>query len=323
MSSIAIYTSSCANLFTTAAERTQHAYNEPGGLQLTAPTELRTEQCTQQHEEIPFEALRNEIRANIASLNRHLVAIQNHSAIQDRQRSGTTASSSAAVAPTIATTSTTAIQSSRHAGSGLVAGPSSGPRSVYEEHRRLFGYRPSVAGARRTGFLANGPARRKSKVTPMQIWKKEVACLRFTDADRVPDTMEKMVMTRMGLGCRLMKFDLEGDGAYLHSELLAEFPELSNTGGYSLLRPNTNSHDLIEIEPPQGKVGGMTIRYLKDIVCSARLYIRPLQFNIIDKDEDEFEKDDQKVCMLQYHDYNQLSCLIMYHEPMNPAMGFI
>ena len=240
-----------------------------------------------------------------------MVAIENHSAIQDRQRS-TTTSSSAAVAATIATTSTAAIQSSRHAetvtassSDRLVAGPSSGPRSVYEEHRRLFGYRPSVAGARRTGFFASGPAKKKSKVKPMQIWKKEVACLRFTDADRVPDTMEKMMMTKMGLGCRLMKFDLDGDEAYLHSELLAEFPELKNTGGYSLLRPNTNSYDLIEIEAPHGKVGGMTIRYLKDIVCSARLYIRPLQFSMIDKDEDEFEKDYDQVCILQY--YNELS----------------
>ena len=166
------------------------------------------------------------------------------------------------------------------------------PRSVYEEQCRLFGYKPSVSGVlgKRSAFgkynLGKGPKR--NKATPLrQLWRKEVACLRHTSTTRVPDTEEKMLMAKLGLGCKELTFDLEGDEAYLHAYLLAEFPVLEKTGGYSLFRPNTNSYDLIMIQAPQG---GITIRYLKDIVRSARLYIRPLQCSITaesDEEEDE------------------------------------
>ena len=37
----------------------------------------------------------------------------------------------------------------------------------------------------------------------------------------------------------------------------------------------------------------MTIRYLKDILCSARLYIRPLQCNVETDNDDDDEEDEE------------------------------
>ena len=49
--------------------------------------------------------------------------------------------------------------------------------------------------------------------------------------------------------------------------------------------------------------GGITIRYLKEIFCSARLYVRPLQFDILETDldlpEDIKQKDeDERSCQV-------------------------
>ena len=162
---------------------------------------------------------------------------------------------------------------------------SSSAPSVYEEQCRLFGYQlryqpsvSSVLGKRTTSHLGKGIKKRTNQ--PQRgncMWRKEVALLRHTNCTRVLDTKERMLMAKLGLGCKEMSFNLEGDEAHLHQCLLAEFPVLEKTRGYSLFRQNTNSYDLIMIEAPQC---GMTIRYLKDILRSARLYIRPLQCNV-------------------------------------------
>ena len=170
--------------------------------------------------------------------------------------------------------------------------------SVYEEHRRIFGfgqYSPSVTAVSRhdrKSRKGKGPAvpGKRRKLTA-EFWKKEVACLRFADSSRVPDVTEKMAMAKMGLSSREISFDLDGDELYLHDTLMYEFPALQNTGGYTLLRPNTNSHDLLSIEWPHK--GGITIRYLKEILCSARLYVRPLQFDILDLDSEDIKQKDE------------------------------
>ena len=52
---------------------------------------------------------------------------------------------------------------------------------------------------------------------------------------------------------------------------------LEDCGGYTLLRLAENSHNMVEIEGPDG---GMTVSFLKDILNQAKLYIRPLQKDI-------------------------------------------
>ena len=157
------------------------------------------------------------------------------------------------------------------------------------EFNQLFGYRPDVS---QHGRESNKPKAKKRKGmgrTPCQTraragntWKKDTVCLRFKDQTKGPDCTEKMELARIGLGLKELSFDGDGDALHIYSVLLTAFKQLDVCGGYTLLHLATNSTDLIEIQPPKG---GMTVRYLKDIVKSAKLYVRPLQAHI-DCDED-------------------------------------
>ena len=62
--------------------------------------------------------------------------------------------------------------------------------------------------------------------------------------------------------------------------LLDTFLILEECGGYTLLRLAENSHNMVEIACPEGR---MTVAYLKDILNQAKLYVRPLQKDITDE----------------------------------------
>lgn len=98
----------------------------------------------------------------------------------------------------------------------------------------------------------------------------------FKDQSKGPDTLEKMELAKLGLGLKDV-FSIDGDALHIPSVLLDAFKQLDDCGGYTLLRLATNSTSLIEIKPPKG---WMTVRYLKDIVKSAKLFVRPLQTDI-------------------------------------------
>ena len=125
----------------------------------------------------------------------------------------------------------------------------------------------------------------------VKLWRKETVCLRFKDQTKAPDTEEKMALAKSGLGLKELSFSLDGDSLHIHDILLDAYDKLSDCGGYSLHRLGTNSSDLMTIEPPRG---GITVRYLKDIVKSAKLYVRPLQEDIIC-----IEDSNQEVCIFK------------------------
>ena len=60
-----------------------------------------------------------------------------------------------------------------------------------------------------------------------------------------------MALGAMGLTPKEISFDMDGDGFHIDAMLKQVFPVLQYTGGYTLLRPHTNSRDLIVIEPPK------------------------------------------------------------------------
>ena len=156
------------------------------------------------------------------------------------------------------------------------------------EFNRLFCYRPDVSlrqtnkpkAKKRKGM--GRATRTQTRTRAGYTWKKETVCLRFKDQTKGPDCTEKMELARIGLELKELSFDSDGDAIHIHSILLTAFKQLDACSGYTLLRLATNSTDLIEIQPPKG---GMTVRYLKDIAKSAKLFVRPLQADI-DCDED-------------------------------------
>ena len=165
------------------------------------------------------------------------------------------------------------------------------------EHRRLFRSRRSmhtrehnfeppkasllttVTQTSRNPYKGKGKRRiiRGARQPARVTWKKSCVCLKNVSQKRKPSAVEKMDLAKMGLGLAELKFDYDGDAEHIHSVLMNQFPQLENCGGYTLLRLNDNSHDLVEIDYP---AKGMTVPYLKDILNQAKLYIRPLQKNI-------------------------------------------
>ena len=110
-------------------------------------------------------------------------------------------------------------------------------------------------------------------------WKKEAVCLRFKSQTKVPDTGEKMILAKMGLGLKEISFNLDGDSLHVQSVIQSVYgTQLEGCGGYKLMRPATNSTDLISIDAP--RKGGITVKYLKDILQKAKLYVIPLQRDI-------------------------------------------
>ena len=179
-----------------------------------------------------------------------------HGAVQ--QTSNNSSPSNAAVVP--------AIQQSS----------SSRPRLEFE---KLFGYKPDVSSGRKKKRKSSNRQSRSPvpKCSKVKLWRKETICLRFKDQSKGPDTAEKMQLATVGLGLKELSFNAEGNSKHIHNVLLDAFTAPNDCGGYTLHRLSSNSTDLITIEPPRG---GVTVRYLKDIVKSAKLFVRPLQADI-------------------------------------------
>jgi hypothetical protein len=146
--------------------------------------------------------------------------------------------------------------------------------SVYNEHRRIFGYQPSkVYSSKR----AIGKGKGKGKKKAVGTWTKEVICLKDCDQETSPSTEEKIELAQLNLGLRKLVFSAEGDANHIHDVICRSFPILEECGGYTLMRVSENSRDLVAIEGPDG---GVTVTFLKDILRQAKLYVRPLQCDI-------------------------------------------
>ena len=121
-----------------------------------------------------------------------------------------------------------------------------------------------------------------------------------------------MKLAQMGLGFQELKFELEGDSDHIHAVILQAYPALETCGGYSLLRLGSGSSSLVMIEPP---CGGFIVRYLRDILKTAKLFIRPIQKDI-ESDDEERESSNNGVCAylrkyFKRYTYN-VACLVSY-----------
>lgn len=147
-------------------------------------------------------------------------------------------------------------------------------------------------------------------------WTKEAICLRYTDQVKAPDTEETTKLAQMGLGFKEIKFNTDGDARHIHSAIVDAYPELDYCGGYCLMRLGSGSSELVTIEPPRN---GLNVRYLRDILKFAKLFIRPLQ-----KDIEEREDEDSTVVRLLYfvvgHKDRSLFSLQDHNEPMEVCL---
>ena len=91
--------------------------------------------------------------------------------------------------------------------------------------------------------------------------------------------MEKAKLINSGLGCKLLRLFEYGSNLEFHNDLVEAFPKIEDTGGYELLRTEEgNPRELSVIPPPRD---GYTASYLKSIVQHTKVYVRPLQQDLV------------------------------------------
>ena len=125
------------------------------------------------------------------------------------------------------------------------------------------------------GRASGGGPSKKPKV---HTWTHTWVCLGHMSDDTVPDASERATLKLAGLGERRFAVDVTLTAQELMYQLEAQFPKLVESGGFELLRAEEGgSKELQSIEMP---AGGYTCEYLKAVVHSAKVYIRPLQADL-------------------------------------------
>ena len=99
----------------------------------------------------------------------------------------------------------------------------------------------------------------------------------YKSQTRVPNSLEKMELQKRG-HIQELTFELDGDEFHIDEILKDAFPEILQCGGYVLMRQNGS--DLIHLDPPNCV---LTVKYLRDVLLRARLFIRPIQMDIEEK----------------------------------------
>lgn len=117
--------------------------------------------------------------------------------------------------------------------------------SVAEEHRRLFGYRPSNSSRAASSSSRNrrqlAPKRRlvttstgEHVTIPVRnTWTHTFMCLEKRNVTTAPSTMEKMSGSGRIWGKKHTK---GGNSDHVHQKILEAFPMLADAGGYEILR---------------------------------------------------------------------------------------
>ena len=94
--------------------------------------------------------------------------------------------------------------------------------------------------------------------------------------NEVPSNGYKTQLSNASLGEKKITFEKKSSCNYFHEKLLESYPKLKEGGGYELMRTKFRSTSKLEILQPKGNAGHNVLD-LKEMVASARIYVRPLQ----------------------------------------------
>ena len=124
------------------------------------------------------------------------------------------------------------------------------------------------------GKSSKGKRTKKDRIPTCSL---KFLCMSSCSRDKPPLSIkERTALSNAGLGDSMITFNLEGDSAHLHEKLLEKFPKLG-TSGYQLLLYHHSGEDsaFCSINPPY------TPKRLKELVGQCKIYIRPLQKDLI------------------------------------------
>ena len=169
-------------------------------------------------------------------------------------------------------------------------GPQNTAGPACEEHRRIFGYRPSSGASRSRPGSGNSRGRGRRQPAAFlpyfhrkNTWTRAFVCLAFSEQNALPSTSERITLTLNGLGEKKLQFPCNGNAAQVHEVIIDAFPALQTAGGYEVLRTvDGRSKDLICIPTP---ASGISVAFLKCVLGQAKGFLRPLQKDIFIQEE--------------------------------------
>ena len=94
----------------------------------------------------------------------------------------------------------------------------------------------------------------------------------------MPDSQERADLLLAGLGEKNITLDEISHSQEIYSDLMFQFPKLSEAGGFELLRVAKGSGKILRIQTKS-----CTVPYLRAVVHHAVIYIRPIQKDLIYK----------------------------------------
>ena len=120
------------------------------------------------------------------------------------------------------------------------------------------------------------------KKQAMLTWTHKFVCLGNTLCETVPSGHEKYTLKCADLGEKKLVFRLNGNYSHLKEVIFQAFPLLDKAGGFELMRTEgPYSRKLVEIDSKFL----VSVAKLKEFIEQARVYVRPLQADIIDLDD--------------------------------------
>ena len=141
------------------------------------------------------------------------------------------------------------------------------------EHRRLFGY------AARRKQPKKGTTAQKQK---LQTCSMKFVCLSSVSADKPPTSIkDRTMLANAGLGDATVTFNSDGDSFHFHDKILEAFPKLNSTG-YELFLYDRSSENpsFCHLKHPY------IPKKLKVVAGQCKIYIKPLQKDLVDETED-------------------------------------
>ncbi len=154
--------------------------------------------------------------------------------------------------------------------------------NALDEHRKLFGFKPSTSLSSFNCGRPNAKRQRTEKRSSGKIfvpvrntWTHKFFLFSSNTSRQVPTSREKVQHRLAGLGDRDVVFDKDGNSEHIEKKPQESYPVLNGCGGFEIMRTISGSCKILEIVPVPPR--GYNVPYLKSVLSQPKAYIRPIQ----------------------------------------------
>ena len=170
------------------------------------------------------------------------------------------------------------------------AGPSNSI-SLWQEHRRLFGFQASMTSQKRQLKPNKDGLGKRTKKEPTITRK--FFCLANRDARKIPSPGENITLKKASLGEKKITMKLSANCQAVDTIIKSNFQKLQMAGGYTLCTSNVTRH-FEPINPPY------SAKRLKEFTAQGKIFIVPLQRDL-DFAPAEVQDSEKVINVIQLH----------------------